>query len=281
MSVLGISCVFLSSATLALLAVRLLCAIEWGSWRQVGSATEADLARLYIFVSARQLRLTTVVMIVATIGLAFALQVAWQVWVIAMGVSGALPRVLVRLLQLRRRERLLAQLPDALTQWAGLLSAGQGMAHALSQVATRQALPLRDDLGMIVRQHRVGVPIEQAIEEWQSRVCIADLAMVSTLLRTTREVGGNLAESLARLADVMRSRSGMEARIRALTSQGKLQGLIVGLLPLLLLCVLSVMEPEAMSKLYQTHSGLATLGAIVALEVTGFVLIRRIVNIEV
>jgi tight adherence protein B len=73
----------------------------------------------------------------------------------------------------------------------------------------------------------------------------------------------------------------MEARIRALTSQGKLQGLIVGMLPVLLLVVLGFMEPEAMRKLYQTHQGWAALGAIVALEATGFVLIRRVVSIEV
>jgi tight adherence protein B len=134
---------------------------------------------------------------------------------------------------------------------------------------------------MLLRQYRVGVPIEQAVEQWRARVGINDLGMLSTLLRMTRELGGNLAESLSRLAEVVRSRLSMEARIRALTSQGKLQGLIVGMLPVLLLVVLGFMEPEAMRKLYQTHQGWAALGAIVALEATGFVLIRRVVSIEV
>lgn len=272
---------FLASAALALLMARMSCAIEWRKWRAFGKDTEIDLASLYIFVTAGQLRLITAIMLAATIGVAWALDASWQVLVLAVGACTTLPRFVVGWLQHRRCERILGQLPDALTQWAGLLLAGQGLTHALGQIASRQALPLRDDLAMLVRQHRVGMPIEQAVEEWRSRTGIADLSMVSTLLRTTRELGGNLAESMARLAEVMRSRMAMEARIRALTSQGKLQGLIVGLLPLLLLVVLGAMEPEAMSKLYQTPAGWAALGVIVALEATGFVLIRRIVSIEV
>lgn len=281
MTAVEIICAFLSSAALALLVIRILTALAGREWKVFGRTTEIDLANLYIFVTARQLRVVTIVLLVGTIGLAVSLEVTWQICLMAIAVSAVLPRLFVRLLRRRRRNRLLAQLPDALSQWAGLLLAGQGLSYALSQVAVRQALPLRDDLAMIVRQHRVGIPVEQAMEEWQARTGIVDLAMISTLLRTTRELGGNLAESMARLAEVMRSRMAMEARIRALTSQGKLQGWIVGMLPLLLLLVLGVMEPEAMRKLYQTHAGWAALGAIVALEATGFVLIRRIVSIEV
>ena len=206
---------------------------------------------------------------------------AWPAWAVVAAGGAILPRLLVRVLRARRRALIAAQLPDALVLWAGLLRSGQGLSQSLAQVAERQAPPLRDDLGMLLRQYRVGMPLERAVEEWRARVGINDLGMLSTLLRATRELGGNLAESLSRLADVMRSRMAMEARIRALTSQGKLQGLIVGLLPVLLLIVLGFMEPQAMRKLYQTHQGWAALGAMFALEVTGFVLIRRIVSIEV
>jgi len=281
MSTLGIVCIFLSCFALALSCGRMLHAIEWRAWKALGETTESDLASLYIFVSVRQLRLLTGALLLATVALAMALQVTWQLWAFALPFSAILPRLALHWLRKRRRARIVAQLPDALAQWSGLLLAGHGLAHALGQVTARQASPLRDDLGMIMRQHRVGMPIEQAIEDWRVRVNIVDLAMVSTLLRTTRELGGNLAESMARLAEVVRSRLVMEARIRALTSQGKLQGVIVGLLPLLLIAVLGLMEPEAMSKLYQTHAGWAALASIMALEVTGFVLIRRIVSIEV
>jgi tight adherence protein B len=79
----------------------------------------------------------------------------------------------------------------------------------------------------------------------------------------------------------MRARLAMEARIRSLTAQGRLQGLIVGALPVLLMAVLFVMEPQSMSVLYTKPLGWAALLLIAILEAAGFILIRRIVNIRV
>jgi tight adherence protein B len=279
--IIGLSCAFLSVMAFALVGMRLVCAIGWSGFRASGRNAESDLASLFIFVSARKLMLVASLFLAATAAAGLLSGMVWPAWLVLAGVGAALPRLLVRALRARRRVLVAAQLPDALALWAGLLRSGQGLSQSLGQVAARQAPPLRDDLGMLLRQYRVGMPLERAVEEWRMRAGIHDLGMLSTLLRATRELGGNVAESLSRLAEVMRNRMVMEARIRALTSQGKLQGLIVGLLPVLLLIVLGFMEPEAMRKLYQTHQGWAAMGSIVALEATGFVLIRRIVSIEV
>jgi tight adherence protein B len=279
--IIGMSCVFLSITAFALVGMRLVYGAGWLGSRSPGRATELELASLFIFVSARRVTLLALGLMAAALGAGLLSDLAWPACLLIAGLGAISPRVLVRVLRARRRAIIAGQLPDALALWAGLLRSGQGLSQSLAQVAARQAPPLRDDLGMLLRQYRVGVPIEHAIEQWRARAGINDLGMLSTLLRATREFGGNLAESLSRLAEVMRNRLTMEARIRALTSQGKLQGLIVGMLPVLLLVVLGFMEPEAMRKLYQTHQGWAALGAIVALEATGFVLIRRIVSIEV
>jgi tight adherence protein B len=278
---IGLACAFLSFTALALVLMRLMWASGWHGFKAAGRTTESDLASLFIFVSARKLKLLTIALPPLGVGAGFVLGLAWPAWLLALLAGVIFPKVLVRILRARRRVLIAAQLPDALALWAGLLRSGQGLSQSLGQVAARQTPPLRDDLGMLLRQYRVGMPIERAVEEWRARMGIDDLGMLSTLLRATRELGGNLAESLSRLAEVMRSRMAMEARIRALTSQGKLQGLIVGLLPVFLLIVLGFMEPDAMRKLYQTHQGWAALGAMFALEATGFLLIRRIVSIEV
>ena len=281
MTLFGMSCAFLSISALAVVVLRIACGIGWPGFRASGQTTESDLASLFIFVSARKVTLITGSFLVVGPLAALLSGLPWPIWLAFAGAGAALPRIMVRMLRTRRRILISGQLPDALALWAGLLRSGQGLSQSLAQVVARQAPPLRDDLNMLLKQYRVGMTLERAVEEWRVRVGINDLVMLSTLLRATRELGGNLAESLSRLAEVMRSRMAMEARIRALTSQGKLQGLIVGLLPALLLVVLGVMEPEAMRKLYQTHQGWAALGVMLALEVTGFVLIRRIVSIEV
>jgi tight adherence protein B len=242
---------------------------------------ESDLASLFIFVTAERVTALSCGLAAIVAVLALLLNLPWLLLCLCVAASLSAPRVWVRRLKHQRMQRIAAQLPDALGLWAGLLRSGQGMAHALTQVADNQPPPIGEELRMLVRQLRIGLPVEAGVEEFRARAGVADLAMIGTLLRATRELGGNLAESLQRLSDVMRARLAMEARIRSLTAQGRLQGLIVGALPVLLMAVLFVMEPQSMSVLYTKPLGWAALLLIAILEAAGFILIRRIVNIRV
>jgi tight adherence protein B len=110
---------------------------------------------------------------------------------------------------------------------------------------------------------------------------VEEVALLSSALRVARETGGNLAEALERLATTLRDKLTIEGKIRALTAQGKLQGIVVGLLPIALMTVLFHMEPEAMAPLFHTWYGWATLAVIGVLEIVGALIIRKIVNIDV
>ncbi len=246
-----------------------------------GGRTEAELASLFVFVSSRRLLwLTTGLALICAV-LALSWRAPAPIAICLVVACLAAPRIVTRVMRTRRRNTLMRQLPDSLSLWSGLLRAGQGASHALTQVAERQAAPLRDELRVVLGQMRLGSPLEGAFVGLQERAGVADLRLLSTLLATHRELGGNLAESLQRLADLLRSRLMMEDRINSLTAQGRMQGVIVGLLPLLLMAVLYVMEPEAMQVLHTTWQGWVTLGVILVLEVVGFVLIRGIVRVDV
>jgi tight adherence protein B len=108
-----------------------------------------------------------------------------------------------------------------------------------------------------------------------------DIALLATAIRVSRELGGNLAETLQRLAEGVRSRLVLRGKINALTSQGRLQGVIVGLMPIGLMVVLSVMDPAPMSLLFSTVPGWCALALILLLEGIGFYLIRGIIRIDV
>ncbi len=246
-----------------------------------GHRTEHELASLFIFVPAGRLLVITLGLAAAVIAVTLLLDVPAGLCAAAVLVALAGPRLLVRGLRARWRRRLARQLPDALGLWAGLLRAGQSSQQALSQVAQRQAAPLGDELRFVLGQLRMGVTLEEAFASLRRRADMQDLRLLSTLLATQRELGGNLAESLQRLADLMRGRLQMEARIDSLTAQGRVQGVVVGVLPLLLLAVLYVMEREAMQVLHSTWQGWSALAAIAFLELLGFLLIRRIVRIEI
>jgi tight adherence protein B len=257
--------------------------ISAGKWcaGALGRRTETDLAQLFVFISARQLLAIAAVAAASTVSLALVLELPLPLLPILGAASLAAPRVMVMWLRQRRRRRLAYQLPDALGLWAGLLRSGQGATQALSQMAARQTPPLGDELRMVLSQLRLGASMDAAFQGLRDRARLADLRLLATLLQANRDLGGNLAESLQRLAELLRGRLLMEARIESLTAQGRLQGVVVGALPLLLLVVLYAMEGDTMRVLHTTPQGWATLAVMVALELTGFLLIRRIVRIDV
>jgi tight adherence protein B len=130
-------------------------------------------------------------------------------------------------------------------------------------------------------EQRLGVSLDDALNNLAHRVPTASVKLMVSAMRIASETGGGLAETLERTAATLRAQHAMELKIRALTAQGKLQAWVVGLLPVFLLWVLSRMEPEAMSMLWSTQTGLAVLAAVVLLEFFGVWLIRRIVTIDV
>jgi tight adherence protein B len=268
------------AAALWLAVSGLRAAAQW-SKSAIGARTEADLANLFVFVPAR--RLLAVTFGLTMLCMAGALLASLPKPLLPLIALACLvaPRAMVHGLRSRWRRRLARQLPDALALWAGLLRAGQGSAPALAQVASRQAAPLGDEFRVVLGQVRLGSPLDIAFVGLRDRSGLADLRLLSTLLTVNRELGGNLAESLQRLADLLRSRLLMEGRVQSLTAQGRMQGLVVGLLPLLLLAVLYFMEGETMRVLHTTWTGWAALACIAALEFTGFLLIRRIVRIDI
>jgi len=96
-----------------------------------------------------------------------------------------------------------------------------------------------------------------------------------------RQVGGNLAEILDNIANTIRERIRIKGEIKTLTAQGKVSGIVIGVLPLVLAGVLSVMSPEYLKPLISTPMGMGMLAAALTLEISGILLIRKIININV
>jgi tight adherence protein B len=266
-------------AVVLLVGRQLNSAARW--FGVIGRRTETDLAQLFVFIPATRLLAFTALLVTLAAVMALLLRLPLAFMPVVLGVAAVTPRLVVAWLRQRRTQRLAQQLPDALALWAGLLRAGQGTTQALSQVSVRQSAPLGDELRMVLAQLRLGTGIEIAFQGLRERAQLADLRLLATLLQANREIGGNLAEPLGRLAELLRGRLLMESRIQSLTAQGRMQGVVVGALPLLLLLVLYGMEGETMRALHTTPQGWAALAVIAVLETVGFILMRRIVRIDV
>lgn len=239
-----------------------------------------DLSDMFLFVEPRQLVLLNAAAMALCAGFAL-----WAGGPFLAAVAAAfgffVPALGVRLYRRRRLRRFEAQLADVLQHMANALRAGLSFHQSVEQVARDALPPLAQELGLYLKEVKLGVPADEALLAMAARVGSEDLELVAASTNLARQMGGNLAGMFETIAGTVRERFRLEGRIRALTSQGKLQGIIVAALPLFVAAFLDWYRPDLLQPLFETAYGYALVSAIVLLEVTGFVLIHRIVAIDV
>ena len=191
------------------------------------------------------------------------------------------PYLVLKILKQRRIKQFERQLPDAMVMIANSLRAGTSLAIAIDGLIRESPDPLRQEFSLLVRERKLGVPTDIALENMERRLPLEDLSMFLSAVRISREVGGDLAHTLEDLAETLRRKLTMEGKIESLTAQGKLQGIVMSSLPLLLMVALLKLEPAAMGKMFTTKMGWAVLFLIFCMQVFGFISIRKIVAIDV
>lgn len=194
---------------------------------------------------------------------------------------GFLPWLVFRQLKKRRIALIEQQLPDALQLFAGAVKAGLSLVGAVRQITSELPVPLSQEFQLMLREQRLGVSLDDSLENLTHRVPIQSINLMVSAMRISNETGGSLAETLERAAHTLRSQHAMERKIAALTAQGKMQAWVVGLLPIGLLLILSQMEPQAMGMLWTTRIGWGAIALVLMLEFFGIWFIRKIVAIDV
>jgi tight adherence protein B len=180
------------------------------------------------------------------------------------------------------------QLPDTITLLANALRAGSSFLQAIELVVRESRPPVSTEFGRVIREVNLGLPFEQALENMVRRVRSDDLELMATAISIQHQVGGNLAEILDSIAYTIRERVRIKGEIRTLTAQQRLSGYVVGFLPIGLAGFLFVAAPNFMAPMFEKPPealGLP-LGVVILfmggfMMFIGFLLIRRIVDIEV
>jgi tight adherence protein B len=241
----------------------------------------ASLGDLFLFIDADKLFRINMVIVVMVVVITWLATGLWVPAVIAACFMFFLPRVIYSIMHKRRMQTFVLQLPDALLAISGAMKAGSSLVQAMEIMVTETRGPISQEFGLFQREMRIGVPYEDALANLVRRVPGEELGLVVAGMRISREIGGNLAETLERIADTLRRKNEMEGKIKALTSQGKLQGLVMSGLPIFLGIVLYQMEPVHMSRMFSEIYGWAALFVIIVMELLGYFFIRKIVSIDV
>jgi tight adherence protein B len=239
-----------------------------------------DLSEMFFFVNREQLLVLTVALTAAAAAIGILLgSPVITVVLIAAGLLS--PTVLVRFYRVRRVKMFDRQLVDALVGMASAFRAGMTLYQAMEEVARSSPAPLGQELALTVREIRLGAGTDEALESLAQRVGSDDLQLVVTGINTARTFGGNMAEMFDTISGTIRERFRIEGRIKALTAQGRLQGVVIGLMPVIVWVAFDFIRPDLTRPMMSHWFGIAVVGLVVAMEAIGALLIRRIVAIRV
>ena len=278
MRIVGVALAGVSIALLFWLVHRILTS-AWCKYRDtLNTEAETQLAEMFVFID---LSLFWPLLVALGVALGFLVwllsdSVAVSAFV-ALGVL-TVPRAALARARVARATRLDRQLPDALRMIAGSLAAGASFSSALNAIARDLYPPLSQEISLVLREQRVGIPLQDALNNFRLRVDTDSVAQVTTLLRVGVESGGSLSALVDRLASSLEAQQHMELKVDMLTTQGKMQAVVIGVLPVLLLLVLCWIDSAAMHLALSTNAGRAVLVLIVMLELLGVLWLRAVLR---
>ena len=200
---------------------------------------------------------------------------------IAGGVAFVVPRMILKYMRKKRLIRFNDQLEDALNTMSGALKAGFSILQALEEVANGNRKPVSVEFRLLVQEVQLGVPLERALDNMQKRLDSQDLELVTLAIVTARQTGGELPAALDRLSGVIRERLRIQQKVRALTSMGRLQVIIISIMPFALLGGLLMVMPQAGEVFFGTMLGWIGLGITVILVTCGALLASKITRIDI
>ena len=191
------------------------------------------------------------------------------------------PRFYLRMLKKQRLAKFNEQLEDALLSMSSALKAGFSITQALENVASENRYPISFEFTLLTHELRLGVQFDTALRKMADRLESQDFELVAVAIITARQTGGELTSVLEELAGVIRERMRIFQRVRALTSQGRMQAWLIASVPFVLMFAMMHLAPDLMDAFFGSLAGIVVLLAVIVLVVCGFLWIRKITTIDV
>ncbi len=195
--------------------------------------------------------------------------------------GGFIPKLWLKSAQKRKRKQFNNQLADSLLILANSLRAGFSLLQAMEMVGQEMPNPISGEFKLTLKEMTYGTSTETALLHLGERVGSDDLDLLVTAVLIQRQVGGNLAEVLMSIHSTIHDRIRIQQEIKTLTAQGRMSGFIIAGLPFGIAAILTVVNPGYLKLLFTHPIGIMMLGAGLVSECIGFIIIRKIINVEV
>src|SRR6516225_4014567 len=196
-------------------------------------------------------------------------------------VFGMFPLMWLLLRRRSRFKKFAKQLPDALELVGRALRSGHSLASGMSVVVQEMPSPIAAEFGNVYEAQNLGIPIEQAMRDMLKRMPNLDLKFFVTSVVIQRQTGGDLAEILDKISHIIRERFKILGQVQALTGEGRISGVVLMALPIVLFFVVYHLNPSYVMLLFTDPLGRKMIAVAAVLQVMGAVCIKKIVNIKV
>lgn len=192
-----------------------------------------------------------------------------------------IPRIILNIKIKSRLKSLENQISDTLTSMANSMRAGFSFLQAMEMVAKEMPEPISGEFKKMLREIGLGTPTQKAMLDMSERIGSDDLDLVVTVILIQRQVGGNLAEVLDNISETIRERMRINGEVKTLTAQGRISGLIISILPAALGIILFIINKDYIMTLFTHRIGIIMLIIGIFSQIFGYVLIRKVIQIDV
>ncbi len=196
-------------------------------------------------------------------------------------LGAVLPMVTLRIMRYRRMRKLDDQLVDGVQTLASSVRAGLNLVQGIELVSKNLSAPICQEFVHLLREYEYGVPIESAMRNASERIDQSNYRLLFSALQTHRERGGDLGETLDRIAESIREIQRLEKRVETLTAQNRAAARWMGAMPAVILAILATIDRNGTALLFTNDVGKLILAGIAAMNLVGFLWIRQIVNVDI
>ncbi|MBE6395419.1 MAG: hypothetical protein E7046_00235 [Lentisphaerae bacterium] len=192
-----------------------------------------------------------------------------------------LPHFYFSMLVKRRFELFEMDVLDLALGLDNALRAGMALPQALDKIAGQMHGVMKEELETVQREYRLGINLVQALERLHRRMPSEDVRLLVSAIKITSDAGGSLSDVLKEMSAMIRGRREFQDKLKTLTAEGRFEAIAMSLAPLAAFAFMYLIQPELMRVLYTTTLGWCALGAVAVLDILGYIVIRKIVSIEV
>ncbi|MFA5350138.1 MAG: type II secretion system F family protein [Candidatus Omnitrophota bacterium] len=242
---------------------------------------EKQLDKMFIQVNRQKLILwyTVTPLILGVLGFLFLRSLGLALLVGA--VSFIFPSLIIGNLKAKRRMRFQSQLSDGIMVLSSSLKGGLSLMQAMEVVVEEMPVPFSQEFGLVLRENKIGVPLEESLRHLHERMHFEELDLVINSILVSKETGGDLTKVLARLSVTLRDNRKLKESIKTLTLQGKLQGIIMSVLPFFFVAWVISFNRSHFDIMLNSDTGRILLIVAVCLQIVGIFLIYKFSKIDI